>query len=82
MMYATVHSFYIAGGILVAWALLVSAIGVFVPNFPGSSATARAVGAISVVLVAAAIGTAIYDAATEEEDGEGGPDEAALVLPF
>jgi hypothetical protein len=81
-MYATVHSFYVAGGVLVAWALLVSAIGVFVPEFPGSTATARAVSAISVVLVAAAIGTAIYDAATEEEDGEGAADSTALVLPF
>lgn len=81
MLYATVHSFYIAGGVLVAWALLVSAVGVFVPEFPGSSAMARAVGAISVILVAAAIGTAIYDAVTEEEDGEG-PPEATLVLPF
>jgi hypothetical protein len=82
VVYATVHSFYIAGGVLVVWALLVSAIGVFVPEFPGSKGTARLVGAISIVLVVAAIGTAIYDAATEEEDGEGPPDSAALVLPF
>lgn len=81
-MYATVHSFYVAGGVLVAWALLVSAIGVFVPDFPGSTATARAVSFISVILVAAAIGTAIYDATTEEDDGEGAADSTALVLPF
>lgn len=82
MYLATVHSFYIAGGVLAAWAVLVSLIGVKSPNFPGSKATARAVSAISLILVAAAIGTAIYDAATESEDGEGPPDSAAFILPF
>lgn len=76
------HSFYFAGGVLVAWALLVSAIGVFKPEFPGSTAVARAVGVISVILVIAAIGTAIYDATTESDDGEGAPDQAALILPL
>ena len=82
MLIATVHSFYIAGAVLAAWAVLVSAIGVMSPGFPGSKAVARAVTFVSIVLVAAAIGTAIYDAATETEDGEGPPDSAAFVLPF
>lgn len=82
MYLATVHSFYVAGGVLAAWAVLVSLIGVTSPNFPGSKATARVVSAISVLLVVAAIATAIYDASTESEDGEGAPDSAAFILPF
>ncbi len=82
MVIATVHSFYVAGAALAAWAVLVSAIGVMSPDFPGSKAVARGVAFISVVLVICAIGTAIYDASTESEDGEGAPDTAAFILPL
>jgi uncharacterized cupredoxin-like copper-binding protein len=52
--------FYIAGGILVAWALLLSlGLGLRKPDFPGSLAGQRAVMAISVVLVLAAVSTAV-----------------------
>lgn len=71
--------FYIAGGVLAAWALLVSFLGVRREDFPGSDRAARLVGAISVLLVAAAIGTAIYLSATEEEDGESAGEPAALA---
>jgi hypothetical protein len=73
-----VEGFYIAGGTLAAWALVVSAIGVMRPNFPSTRGTARLVGAISVVLVLTAIGLAIYLSATEEHE-EGGKEQAALV---
>jgi len=52
--------FYVAGGILVVWALVLSlGIGLRRPNFPGSVAGERAVVTISAVLVVAAISTAV-----------------------
>jgi hypothetical protein len=74
-----VNAFHVCGGILVLWAILVSVLGLVREDFPRSAGSARAVGAISVVLVLTAIGTAIYTSATEED--ESGSDEAAFVLP-
>lgn len=52
--------FYIAGGILVVWALVLSlGLGLRKPDFPGSLAGQRAVMGISVVLVLAAVSTAV-----------------------
>ncbi len=75
--FRAVTGFYIAGGILAAWALIVSALGVMREDFPGSDGAARLVGLISVVLVIAAIGTAIYLSATAEHGGEGEGEHAA-----
>ncbi len=44
--------FYIAGGLLALWAVIVAAIGLSRPDFPGKQAAARGVMAISVFLVA------------------------------
>jgi hypothetical protein len=74
-----VNAFHVCGGILVVWAVLVSLLGIMREDFPRTDGTMRLVGVISVILVAAAIGTAIYTSATEEH--EGGEEEAALVLP-
>jgi plastocyanin len=52
--------FYIAGGILVVWALTLSlGLGMRKPDFPSSLAGQRAVMAISAVLVLAAVSTAV-----------------------
>ncbi|HEY3969925.1 MAG TPA: plastocyanin/azurin family copper-binding protein [Solirubrobacteraceae bacterium] len=52
--------YYIAGGLLVAWALLVSlGLGRRNPNFPGTLGGQRAVTAISAVLVLATISMAV-----------------------
>jgi uncharacterized protein with LGFP repeats len=51
--------FYVCGALLAAWAVVVSAIGITQPDFPGSAGRPRGVYAISFLLVAAAIGTAI-----------------------
>ena len=52
--------FYIAGGLLVVWALVLSlGIGMRKPDFPGSAAGQRGVVAISAVLVLAAVATAV-----------------------
>ena len=52
--------FFVAGGLLVAWALFVSlALGLRNPDFPGSLGGQRIVSAITAVLVLAAASTAI-----------------------
>jgi hypothetical protein len=75
-----VNAFHVCGIILALWALLVTFIGVTREGFPATAGAARAVGAISVVLTIAAIGSGIYSAATEEEEG-GEEEESALLLP-
>jgi plastocyanin len=52
--------FYVAGGALVAWALIVSAgLGLRRPEFPGDATGERIVIAISALLVASAAATAV-----------------------
>ena len=51
--------FYIAGGALAAWAVLLSAIGLTRPEFPGSDGAARGVMAISTVLVLAVMAATV-----------------------
>jgi plastocyanin len=52
--------FYIAGGVLVVWALGLSlGVGMRRPGFPGSAFGQRAITAVSAVLVIAAIATAV-----------------------
>jgi hypothetical protein len=55
--------FYICGGLLVAWALGVSAMGIRAhETFPPSKSAARGVMTISVVLVLAAMASAVITA--------------------
>jgi hypothetical protein len=52
--------FYIAGGLLIGWALVLSlGLGLRKPDFPGSVAGQRAVIAVTVVLVAATMTMAV-----------------------
>jgi formate-dependent nitrite reductase membrane component NrfD len=76
-----VNAFHVCGGILAIWALTLSFLGITREEFPASKATARLVGGISVLLVVAAIFSAIYTGATEEHEKEGGGETGAL-LPF
>lgn len=69
--FRVVTGFYFVGGALAAWALLVSALGVMREDFPRTPGAARLVGAVSVLLVVAAVGTAIYLSATEEHPPKG-----------
>jgi plastocyanin len=72
--FATAHSktpFYLAGGLLAGWAVVLGAFGFMHPDFPGSTATSRLVMLISAVLVAGAITTAVTTA------GEEAPTEGA-----
>jgi plastocyanin len=57
--------FYIAGGVLVAWAMIVSVgIGLRRPDFPGGQDGERVVIAVSAVLVLATVATAVITAGT------------------
>ena len=51
--------FYIAGGVLVIWAVALAAVGIARPAFPFNGRGERAVITVSVVLVAVTIATAI-----------------------
>jgi plastocyanin len=51
--------FYVAGGLLVGWALAVTAVGVRRSEFPGSARSARLVMLGTVVLVAATMTSAV-----------------------
>lgn len=76
------NAFHVFGVLVAAWALTLAFIGITREGFPRSKGVARAVGAISILLVAAAIFSAIYvGAREEEEEGEGG-ESAAAVLPL
>ena len=54
--------FYIAGGALVLWALLVSSFGIRRETFPSSEGQTRAVLGISALLIACAMATAVITA--------------------
>ena len=54
--------FYIAGGLLAAWAMVVFFVGMRTPGFPRSQSIARGVMAVSFVLMAAAMATAVITA--------------------
>ena len=71
------EGFYFAGGALAVWALIVSFLGIVREDFPATKSAARLVGAISILLVVGAIGSAIYLSATEEEEA-GGEEHASL----
>ncbi len=52
--------FYLAGGLLAAWAVVLAAIGISRPSFPASAVAARAVMGISFVLMLLAIAMAVH----------------------
>ena len=52
-------AFYIAGGVLVVWALVIGFIVITRHDFPAKKAQARGVMALSAVLVAAAMASAV-----------------------
>lgn len=70
------NAFHVSGSLLIIWAIVVGFLGVTRENFPRSEGAERIVGALSVILVALAIGSAIYVGATERKKGEHG------ALPF
>lgn len=64
-------AFYVAGAVLVAWALIVSlGLGLRRPDFPGSLQLERATIAVTVVLVLAAVTTAVITSGSAAKAGE------------
>ena len=84
------NAFHVVGALFAAWAVVVAVLGISREGFPRGRTEGLAVGAVSVLLALGAIGTAIYTAATEEEEegaeaseqaaerGPGGGSELAL----
>jgi hypothetical protein len=52
-------AFYLGGGLLAVWAVVLALIGLSRPGFPGSAGAARGVYGISALLVVLAMATAI-----------------------
>jgi hypothetical protein len=52
--------FFIAGGVLVVFAIAISVVGFKRPDFPGNAGAARGVMALSITLVAAAMFSIVY----------------------
>ncbi len=66
-------AYYIAGGLLVSWALIVSLLlGLRKPDFPGNAGGQRVVMAITAVLVLAAASTAVITSGSPAAKGESG----------
>jgi plastocyanin len=64
--------FYIAGGLLATWAVVLSVLlGLRRPTFPGSLGGQRVVIAISATLVAAALSMAVVTSSAPAKSGEG-----------
>jgi hypothetical protein len=57
--------FFVAGGALAGWAVVLAALGLSRPDFPARPGSARTVMAISVVLMAVAIAMSIHTSTFE-----------------
>jgi hypothetical protein len=54
--------FYVCGGVLAAWAVVLGLVGLRSPDFPGSDGASRGVMLVSAVLVVAAMAAAVITA--------------------
>ena len=71
-------AFHVFGVLFAVWAVTVALLGIRRENFPRTPGAQRLVGAISIVLAACAIGSAVYVGATEDDEGEGGAEQALV----
>jgi hypothetical protein len=55
-------AFYLCGGLLAVWAVLLGVIGLRSPDFPGSQTATRGVMAVSAALMVATMATAVITA--------------------
>jgi plastocyanin len=66
-----VNAFHVMGGLFAVWAVTLTAIGIRREDFPRPGLQTFAVGTISVLLAAAAIGSGIVTSAQEDHEEEG-----------
>ncbi|MEA2348925.1 MAG: hypothetical protein QOG62_2712 [Thermoleophilaceae bacterium] len=64
------NAFHICGVVLACWAIIVTVLGMTRPDFPKTPGAFRGVVAISITLVALAIGSGIFTAAVEDAEHE------------
>ena len=74
-------AFYVCGGVLALWAVLVSFLGITREGFPKTDGSARIVMALSVLLTLAAILSGVIGGALEEGHEEEGHETEAAALP-
>jgi hypothetical protein len=55
-------AFYVCGGLLASWAVVLGVLGLRSPEFPGGASASRGVMAISAVLVVATMAAAVITA--------------------
>jgi hypothetical protein len=55
-------AFYLAGGLLAGWAVVLAAVGLSRPEFPGTTVAERGVMGLTAVIVLAAMATAVITA--------------------
>jgi plastocyanin len=77
-----VNAFHVLGGLFAVWAVTLTAIGIRREDFPRPGLQTAAVGTISTLLAAAAIGSGIVTSAQEaeeehDEEGDAAEDEGA-----
>jgi plastocyanin len=65
-----VNAFHVIGGLFAVWAVTLTAVGVTRTDFPRTGGQVFAVGAVSALLAASTIGSAVITGALEEEDEE------------
>ena len=65
------NAFHVIGGLFAVWAVTVTAIGIRREDFPRPGLQTAAVGTISILLAAGAIGSGIVTSAQEEHEEEG-----------
>src|SRR3954453_22793984 len=74
-------AFYVAGGVLAAWAVIVSLIGVTRPGFPGGRPGERAGIAVSVLLLALPITMAVVTPSKPPKENVAQAKAPALPIP-
>lgn len=64
------NAFHICGLLLAVWAVVLTVLGMVRADFPKTQGATRAVMGISLVLVAAAVGSGIFTSAVEDAEHE------------
>lgn len=73
--------FYAAAGVLALWAIVIGIVGIRSGSFPSNDGLTKAMSAVTVVLVLATVGMAIYTAETPEEIEPNRPEISLGIVP-